>query len=70
MGAFYELLSHSSLSMLHPEENKPVAPVELCPILKTLYRILITRYFPVILSSLFFFLKKKKKKDFSSFHLV
>lgn len=44
MGAFYELLSQSSLSVLHPEENKPVAPVELCPILKTLYRILITRY--------------------------
>ncbi|RVW16464.1 putative glycerol-3-phosphate dehydrogenase [NAD(+)] 1, cytosolic [Vitis vinifera] len=43
VGAFYELLSQSSLSVLHPEENKPVAPVELCPILKTLYRILITR---------------------------
>lgn len=42
--AFFELLSHSSLSVLHPEENKPVAPVEFCPILKTLYRILITRY--------------------------
>lgn len=41
--AFYELLSQSSLSVLHPEENKPVAPVELCPILKSLYRILITR---------------------------
>lgn len=41
--AFYELLSHSSLSVLHPEDNKPVAPVELCPILKTLYNILITR---------------------------
>lgn len=47
VGAFYELLSQSSLSVLHPEENKPVAPVELCPILKTLYRILITRYFLV-----------------------
>ncbi|XP_071723776.1 glycerol-3-phosphate dehydrogenase [NAD(+)] At3g07690, cytosolic-like [Rutidosis leptorrhynchoides] len=44
--AFYELLSHSSLSVLHPEENKPVAPVELCPILKMLYRILIIREFP------------------------
>ncbi|KDO48220.1 hypothetical protein CISIN_1g0422022mg, partial [Citrus sinensis] len=43
VGAFYELLSQSSLSVLHPEENKPVAPVELCPILKTLYKILITR---------------------------
>lgn len=46
VGAFYELLSQSSLSVLHPEENKPVAPVELCPILKTLYKILITRWFP------------------------
>ncbi|KAF3437377.1 hypothetical protein FNV43_RR20130 [Rhamnella rubrinervis] len=43
--AFFELLSQSSLSVLHPEENKPVAPVELCPILKMLYRILITREF-------------------------
>lgn len=41
--AFYELLSQISLSVLHPEENKPVAPVELCPILKTLYNILIVR---------------------------
>lgn len=41
--AFYELLSQSCLSILHPEENKPVAPVELCPILKTLYNILIAR---------------------------
>ncbi|XP_008786885.2 probable glycerol-3-phosphate dehydrogenase [NAD(+)] 1, cytosolic [Phoenix dactylifera] len=41
--AFYELLSQSSLSVLHPEENKSVAPVELCPILKTLYKILIKR---------------------------
>ncbi|XVE99884.1 hypothetical protein REPUB_Repub03eG0240000 [Reevesia pubescens] len=45
--AFYELLSQSILSVLHPEENKPVAPVELCPILKTLYKILITREFPL-----------------------
>lgn len=44
MKAFYELLSHSSLSVLHPEENKAVAPVELCPILKMLYAILIKRY--------------------------
>lgn len=43
VGAFYELLSHSSLSFMHPDGNKPVAPVELCPILKTLYSILITR---------------------------
>ncbi|XP_060183545.1 probable glycerol-3-phosphate dehydrogenase [NAD(+)] 1, cytosolic [Lycium barbarum] len=41
--AFYELLSQSSLNVLHPEANKPVAPVELCPILKTLYKILIKR---------------------------
>ncbi|XP_020207239.1 glycerol-3-phosphate dehydrogenase [NAD(+)] GPDHC1, cytosolic [Cajanus cajan] len=43
VGAFFELLSHSSLNVLHPGENKPVAPVELCPILKTLYKILISR---------------------------
>ncbi|KAJ6852200.1 putative glycerol-3-phosphate dehydrogenase [NAD(+)] 1, cytosolic [Iris pallida] len=41
--AFYELLSQPSLSVLHPEGNKQVAPVELCPILKTLYKILIKR---------------------------
>ncbi|KAH1225471.1 putative glycerol-3-phosphate dehydrogenase [NAD(+)] 1, cytosolic [Glycine max] len=41
--AFYELLSQSSLNVLNPEENKHVAPVELCPILKMLYRILIIR---------------------------
>ncbi|XP_010067775.2 LOW QUALITY PROTEIN: probable glycerol-3-phosphate dehydrogenase [NAD(+)] 1, cytosolic [Eucalyptus grandis] len=44
--AFYELLSQSCLSVLHPEENKPVAPAELCPILKKLYKILILRDFP------------------------
>ncbi|RRT49231.1 hypothetical protein B296_00045101 [Ensete ventricosum] len=44
VGAFYELLSQSSLSVLHPEEKKPVAPAELCPILKTLYKILIRRF--------------------------
>lgn len=44
--AFYELLSHSSLNVLNPEENKHVAPVELCPILKMLYRILIIREYP------------------------
>ncbi|KAL8144494.1 hypothetical protein V2J09_017526 [Rumex salicifolius] len=43
--AFYELLSQSSLSVVHPEAKKPVAPAELCPILKTLYKILITREF-------------------------
>lgn len=44
MKAFYELLSQSCLSVVNSEENKPVAPVELCPILKTLYNILIARY--------------------------
>lgn len=43
VGAFYELLSQSSLNVLHPDDKNPVAPVELCPILKTLYKILITR---------------------------
>ncbi|GAB2295562.1 Glycerol-3-phosphate dehydrogenase [NAD(+)] gpdhc1, cytosolic [Dionaea muscipula] len=43
VGAFYQLLSQSSLSISHPGEAKPVAPVELCPILKTLYKILISR---------------------------
>jgi glycerol-3-phosphate dehydrogenase (NAD+) len=28
---------------MHPETKKAVAPVELCPILKTLYKILIKR---------------------------
>lgn len=42
VGAFYELLSQSSLNVFDPEENKLVAPVELCPILKTLYGVLIT----------------------------
>lgn len=41
--AFYELLSQPDLNVLHPNENKHVAPVELCPILKTLYKILILR---------------------------
>ncbi|KAK6933917.1 Glycerol-3-phosphate dehydrogenase, NAD-dependent, N-terminal [Dillenia turbinata] len=40
--AFFELLSQFSLSVLDTEK-KPVAPVELCPILKTLYKILIVR---------------------------
>ncbi|KAG0500608.1 hypothetical protein HPP92_000680 [Vanilla planifolia] len=43
VGAFYELLSQTSLNVLHPDDNKPVAPVELCPILKTLDKILIKR---------------------------
>ncbi|CAI9764999.1 unnamed protein product [Fraxinus pennsylvanica] len=41
--AFYELLGQSRLSIVHPNENNHVAPVELCPILKTLYKILIVR---------------------------
>lgn len=44
--AFYELLSQDSLSVIHPEAKKPVAPVELCPILKTLHKILIKRELP------------------------
>ncbi|KAL9254612.1 putative glycerol-3-phosphate dehydrogenase [NAD(+)] 1, cytosolic [Drosera capensis] len=43
VGAFYQLLSQSSLSLSRPGEDKSVAPVEFCPILKTLYKILITR---------------------------
>ncbi|CAI9269549.1 unnamed protein product [Lactuca saligna] len=43
--AFYELLSQSHLS-IHPEEKKHVAPVELCPILKILHKILISREVP------------------------
>uniref|UniRef100_A0A7T3P0R4 Glycerol-3-phosphate dehydrogenase [NAD(+)] n=1 Tax=Hemerocallis fulva TaxID=34190 RepID=A0A7T3P0R4_HEMFU len=46
VGAFYELLSQSSLNVMDPEENKPIAPVELCPILKTLYKVLISRELP------------------------
>ncbi|XP_066353597.1 probable glycerol-3-phosphate dehydrogenase [NAD(+)] 2, cytosolic [Miscanthus floridulus] len=42
--AFYELLSQDSLSVMHPEANRSVAPVEMCPILKALHRILITRF--------------------------
>ncbi|KAG8391169.1 hypothetical protein BUALT_Bualt01G0159800 [Buddleja alternifolia] len=41
--AFYELLSQSRLNIVHPNENKHVAPVELCPILQKLYKILILR---------------------------
>ncbi|XP_019186052.1 PREDICTED: probable glycerol-3-phosphate dehydrogenase [NAD(+)] 1, cytosolic [Ipomoea nil] len=41
--AFYELLSQSSLNIYDSGENKNVVAVELCPILKTLYKILIVR---------------------------
>ncbi|GJN17434.1 hypothetical protein PR202_gb04497 [Eleusine coracana subsp. coracana] len=44
--AFYELLSQDSLSVMHPEGNRSVAPVEMCPILKALYKILIKRELP------------------------
>ncbi|CAK9259423.1 unnamed protein product [Sphagnum jensenii] len=44
--AFHELLRQPSLSVMHPELNKPVAPVELCPILRALYKILIQRNAP------------------------
>ncbi|EMS55490.1 Glycerol-3-phosphate dehydrogenase [NAD(P)+] [Triticum urartu] len=44
--AFYKLLSQDSLSVMHPEANKSVAPVEMCPILKTLHKILIKRELP------------------------
>lgn len=51
VGAFFELLSQPSLSVQHPEENKQVAPAELCPILKRLYRILIKRFVLCIITS-------------------
>ncbi|KAK4411103.1 putative glycerol-3-phosphate dehydrogenase [NAD(+)] 1, cytosolic [Sesamum angolense] len=41
--AFYELLSQSCLNIRRPNESKRIAPVELCPILQTLYKILIMR---------------------------
>lgn len=41
--AFFQLLSQTSLNVLHPDQDRHVAPVELCPILKILYRILIKR---------------------------
>jgi glycerol-3-phosphate dehydrogenase (NAD+) len=44
--ALYELLSQPRLNLHHPDENKPVAPVEFCPILKTLYKMLILRDLP------------------------
>ncbi|CAK9215892.1 unnamed protein product [Sphagnum troendelagicum] len=41
--AFHELLRQPSFSVMHLELNKPIAPVELCPILRALYKILIQR---------------------------
>lgn len=43
--AFYELLSQSRLNIPYPNLDERIAPVELCPILKTLYKILILREF-------------------------
>ncbi|RAL53850.1 unnamed protein product [Cuscuta campestris] len=43
---FYELLSQSSLNIHDSGENRHVAAAELCPILKTLYKILIVREKP------------------------
>lgn len=45
--AFHELLRQPSLSVVHPDGNRSVTPVELCPILQTLYRILFKRECPV-----------------------
>ncbi|XP_004303079.1 PREDICTED: probable glycerol-3-phosphate dehydrogenase [NAD(+)] 1, cytosolic [Fragaria vesca subsp. vesca] len=44
--AFYELLSQASLSVKHPEEDRRIVPIQLCPILRILYSILIKREFP------------------------
>ncbi|CAM6068335.1 unnamed protein product [Sphagnum tenellum] len=44
--AFHELLRQPSFSVMHLELNKPIAPVELCPILRALYKILIQRNAP------------------------
>ncbi|KAL3622985.1 hypothetical protein CASFOL_031801 [Castilleja foliolosa] len=41
--AFYELLSEARLNVPHPNKNKHIVSVELCPILQTLYKILILR---------------------------
>lgn len=45
--AFYELLRQPSLSVMHPELGKPVRPVDLCPILRALYKILIQKTAPI-----------------------
>jgi len=41
--AFHELLRQPSLSVIHPELGTLVRPVELCPILRALYKILIQK---------------------------
>ncbi|GAQ81157.1 NAD-dependent Glycerol-3-Phosphate Dehydrogenase [Klebsormidium nitens] len=43
VGAFYDLLSHSETPVENPETGEKTQPIELCPILKTLHRILHTR---------------------------
>lgn len=43
VGAFYDLLSHSDTPVEDPETGEKTQPIELCPILKTLHRILHTR---------------------------
>eukprot|EP00850_Spirogloea_muscicola_P015965 SM000126S26341 [mRNA] locus=s126:231338:234489:- [translate_table: standard] len=43
VAAFYCLLSQPSFSVQHPSRDELVPPVELCPILQTLNRILISR---------------------------
>lgn len=39
--AFFELLSQPSLSVMHPDEERPVLSVEWCPILQALHKFLI-----------------------------
>lgn len=41
--AFFQLLSQPSLSVMHPDEERPVLPVEMCPILQALHSFLINR---------------------------
>lgn len=41
--AFFQLLSQPSVSVIHPDEERSVLPVELCPILQALHKILIKR---------------------------
>ncbi|KAJ7547595.1 hypothetical protein O6H91_08G093700 [Diphasiastrum complanatum] len=43
VGAFHELLRQPSITIMHPQLDKYVAPIELCPILITLHQILIER---------------------------
>jgi glycerol-3-phosphate dehydrogenase (NAD+) len=43
VAAFYELLTHSDTLVEIPETGEKTQPIEQCPILKTLYKILHTR---------------------------